>query len=158
MKKYMILAVAVGMVAGGCESGATIEAESELASLRQAANTYHQAASAKDVRAVVALYDDDAIMVPPNADLVEGLEGVRGYRFGFIETPGVELEFEIMRVEISESGDIGWTLSIGEITINNPEGPPGRDVVRDFHTWKKQVDGSWKVVVDMWNSELASGE
>ena len=55
MKKYMILAVAVGMVAGGCESGATIEAESELASLRQAANTYHQAASAKDARAVVAL-------------------------------------------------------------------------------------------------------
>ncbi|GIT52402.1 MAG: hypothetical protein Ct9H300mP15_26150 [Gemmatimonadota bacterium] len=49
---------------------------------------------------------------------------------------------------------MGWTLSVGEITINNPEGPPGRDVVRDFHTWKKQEDGSWKVVVDMWNSEL----
>jgi ketosteroid isomerase-like protein len=97
-------------------------------------------------------------MVPPNADLVEKLEGVQGYRFGFLETPGVELQFEILRAEISTSGDIGWTLAIGDITINNPEGPPGRDIIRDFHTWKKQTDGSWKVVVDMWNSELPTNE
>ena len=121
-------------MAGGCGSGATIETESDLASLRLAANTYHQAASAKDRAAVVALYDENALMVPPNADLVEKLEGVQGYRFGFLETPGVELQFEILRAEISTSGDIGWTLSIGDITINNSEGPPGRDIIRDFHT------------------------
>ena len=145
-------------MAGGCGSGATIETESDLASLRLAANTYHQAASTKDRAAVVALYDENALMVPPNADLVEKLEGVQSYRFGFLETPGVELQFEILRAEISTSGDIGWTLSIGDITINNPEGPPGRDIIRDFHTWKKQTDGSWKVVVDMWNSELPINE
>ena len=145
-------------MAGGCGSGATIETESDLVSLRLAANTYHQAASTKDRAAVVALYDENALMVPPNADLVEKLEGVQGYRFGFLETPGVELQFEILRAEISTSGDIGWTLSIGDITINNPEGPPGRDIIRDFHTWKKQTDGSWKVVVDMWNSELPINE
>ena len=145
-------------MAGGCGSGATIETESDLASLRLVANTYHQAASAKDRAAVVALYDENALMVPPNADLVEKLEGVQSYRFGFLETPGVELQFEILRAEISTSGDIGWTLSIGDITINNPEGPPGRDIIRDFHTWKKQTDGSWKVVVDMWNSELPTNE
>ncbi|MGI9625592.1 MAG: YybH family protein, partial [Longimicrobiales bacterium] len=90
----------------------------------------------------------------PNAEMVEGLAGVQTYRFGFIETPGVELRFETIRAEVSESGDIGWTLSIGDITINRPQGPPGKDIVRDFHTWKKQEDGSWKVVVDMWNSGM----
>ena len=154
MKKQSILIIITAVMGGGCGSANTIEVESDLTSLRSAANTYHQAASAKDRSAVVALYDDDAIMVPPNAGLVERLDGVEGYRFGFIETPGVELEFEIVRAEISASGDMGWTLSVGEITINNPEGPPGRDIVRDFHTWKKQEDGSWKVIVDMWNSEL----
>jgi len=95
--------------------------------------------------------------VPPNADMVEGLSGVQGYRFGFIETPGVELEFEILRAEVSASGDMGWTLALGQITINREDAPPGRDIVRDFHTWKKQADGSWKVVVDMWNSGMPAG-
>ena len=158
MNKYTIFIIVGTVMAGGCGSGATIETESDLVSLRLAANTYHQAASTKDRAAVVALYDENALMVPPNADLVEKLESVQGYRFGFLETPGVELQFEILRAEISTSGDIGWTLSIGDITINNPEGPPGRDIIRDFHTWKKQADGSWKVVVDMWNSELPINE
>ena len=158
MNKYTIFIIVGTVMAGGCGSGATIETESDLVSLRLAANTYHQAASVKDRAAVVALYDENALMVPPNADLVEKLEGVQGYRFGFLETPGVELQFEILRAEISTSGDIGWTLSIGDITINNPEGPPGRDIIRDFHIWKKQTDGSWKVVVDMWNSELPINE
>ncbi len=158
MNKYTIFIIVGTVMAGGCGSGATIETESDLVSLRLAANTYHQAASTKDREAVVALYDENTVMVPPNADLVEKLEGVQGYRFGFLETPGVELQFEILRAEISTSGDIGWTLSIGDITINNPEGPPGRDIIRDFHIWKKQTDGSWKVVVDMWNSELPINE
>ncbi|MDH3271228.1 MAG: DUF3225 domain-containing protein [Gemmatimonadota bacterium] len=139
------------LVLCGCAPGAVDQA-TELSALRAAAMAYQSAASEKDAARVVAFYDDEAVMVPPDAELVEGIAGVRNYRFGFIETPGVELDFELVRAEVSASGDMGWTLSIGQITINRPEGPPGRDVVRDFHTWRKQADGSWRVVVDMWNS------
>jgi ketosteroid isomerase-like protein len=135
----------------------SVDQQAEVAALREAATAYHEAASAKRADDVVAMYDAEPMMVPPNADMVDGLEGVQDYRFGFIETPGVELSFEIIRAEVSSAGDMGWTLSLGEITINRPTGPPGRDLVRDFHTWKKQVDGSWKVVVDMWNSGMPAG-
>lgn len=47
---------------------------------------------------------------------------------------------------------MGCTLALGEITIHRPEGPPGSDRVRDSHTGKKRADGTWKVVVDVWNS------
>jgi len=153
------LCVVLVLVCAGCgpspsrvADAATLEAE-----VRAAAEVYHAAASSKDAAAVVALYDTDPLMVPPNAEMVEGLDGVQQYRFGFIETPGVALSFEIARVEVAASGDIAWTLSIGQITIDNPDGPDGRDVVRDFHTWKKQSDGSWKVVVDIWNSGIPAG-
>ena len=119
----------------------------------EAAAAYHAAASDKDAQSVVAMYDNGAMMLPPNTPLVEGIEGVRNYRFGFIETPGVELVFETIRAQVSSGGDMGWTLAIGNITINRTAGEPGRDVVRDFHVWRKQTDGSWKVVVDVWNSE-----
>ncbi len=131
---------------------------SDLAALTAAALAYQSAASAKDAVAVVGMYDQTAMMIPPNAEIVdEGLSGVETYQFGFIVTPGVELEFDLIRVEVADSGDIGWTFAIGQITINREGEPPGRDVVRDFHTWKKQPDGSWKIVVDMWNSGMPTG-
>ena len=141
------------LFASACSPNLAVRANADRTALLEAAATYHASASAKDAPAVVAMYDDDAMMIPPNAARVEGIEGIRDYRFGFIETPGVELEFETIRAQVSSGGDMGWTLAIGNITINRPDGEPGRDVVRDFHVWKKQDDGSWKVVVDMWNSE-----
>lgn len=152
MRRAVVLFLSAGLAAG-C-GGPDVDVAVELTALRAAAVEYHTAASEKDAQRVVSLYDRTAVMVPPNAALVEGIEGVREYRFGFIETPGVELSFEIVRAEVSASGDMGWTLSVGQIAINRADGPPGRDVVRDFHTWRKQTDGSWKVVADVWNSGL----
>ena len=141
----------------GVEGRPVISAEQARAELRAAAEAYQMAASAKDAETVVSMYDETAVMVPPNAPLVNGLAEVREYRFGFIETPGVELDFELIRLEVSEAGDLGWTLAIGQITINREDGPPGRDVVRDYHTWRRQADGSWKIVVDAWNSGVPVG-
>ena len=132
----------------------SIDLAAEVDALRAAATAYHDAASAKASDQVVQSYADDALMIPPNAELVEGLDEVRGYRFGFIETQGVELDFEIVRVEVSSSGDMGWTFSIGDITIHRPDGTTGQDIVRDFHTWRKHSDGTWKLVVDVWNSGM----
>jgi ketosteroid isomerase-like protein len=150
--------IALAAVAlGGCSGAAPVDSAAARETLAEAAEAYHAAAAAKSVEAVVAFYADDALMIPPNAPLVEGLGGVRGYRFGFIETPGVSLDFELVRVEVSAAGDIGWTFARGDITIERPDGPPGSDVVRDFHTWRRQADGSWKIVVDMWNSGMPAG-
>ena len=129
----------------------------DLQTLRQAAEAYQAAATAKDAEAVVGFYADDAIMIPPGADPVEGIEAVRSYRFGFIETPGVELAFELVRAELSGDGSLGWTLAIGDITIHSDEGPPGKDLVRDFHSWRKDAQGDWKIVVDFWNSGVPAG-
>lgn len=135
-----------------CAPDARTDLQAELAALRAAATAYHEAASAKDAAAVVAAYDVHALMVPPAGALVEGSEAVRNYRFGFIESPGVDLEFDLIRAEVSRSGDIGWTLAIGEITVHSPDGPPTHQTVRDLHTWTRASDGSWRVVVDIWNS------
>ena len=157
MKQHAILLALTTVIVSGCATQTAIDIDSERAALRSTADSYHQAASAKDAQSVVTFYADDAIMVPPNANRVEGIDDVRDYRFGFIETEGVELRFETVRVEVSSGGDLGWTLAIGDVTFVGPDGQPGRDRVRDFHTWKKQEDGSWKIVVDIWNSEFPAG-
>ncbi len=150
--------IAVFVLLTGCTGAVESPSHAELeASLRIAAEAYQAAASSKDAATVVSLYEDDALMIPPDAEMVEGIEGVRDYRFGFIETPGVALDFELIRVEVAASGDVGWTVGVGQITIEREGEAPGRDVVRDVHTWRRQPDGSWKVVLDVWNSGIVSG-
>ena len=163
IKRVGVATLALSLTLSSCQSDLANATEdtatkAEVESLRSAALAYQEAASAKNAAAVVDMYDETALMIPPNAEIVdEGLEGVEGYQFGFIVTPGVSLDFELIRVEVAESGDIGWTFAIGDITIQREGEEPGRDIVRDFHTWKKQADGSWKIVVDMWNSGMPSG-
>ncbi len=125
MHRHVIWTTIGIVVAAGCWSQPPIDRDAEIAALRSAAEAYHAAASAKDAQLVVTFYADDATMIPPNADRVEGIEGVRNYRFGFIDTPGVELRFEIIRVEVSSRADMGWTLAIGDVSFTRPDGQPG---------------------------------
>ena len=153
MKQGLTLAALALAAVNGCTQDPPQDLETAIAALRDAADAYHAAASTKDRDAVVAFYADDAVMMPPNARQVEGIDGVRNYRFGFIENPSVETQFETTRVDVSTGGDVGWTLAMVEVTFAGPDGEPAGDRIRDFHVWKKQADGSWKIVVDMWNSE-----
>ena len=97
MNRDGILIIIAAALLGACGSDATIETGSDLAALKLAASSYHEAATAKDREGVVAFYDRNAIMVPPNDDLVENLEGVQNYRFGFIETPYWKVEKGVVK-------------------------------------------------------------
>lgn len=156
MRQNLIVALAGAFLLNGCASD-SVDPEAEVVALREAAEAYHAAASAKRADEVVSMYGASPLMVPPDAALVEGTAAVGDYRFGFIETPGVSLEFEILRAEVSAEGDMGWTLARGDITIEKADGTIGRDEVRDFHVWRKTADGSWRVEVDIWNSGPLAG-
>jgi ketosteroid isomerase-like protein len=41
-----------------------------------------------------------------------------------------------------------------EVTVNDAKGKPVTDRGKFVEIWKKQADGTWKCVVDMWNSDL----
>lgn len=145
------LAVACVLILSAC-GPAPRPGSQDVESLREAVTAYHEAASAKDAETVVSMYDERALMVPPAGELVEGSEQVRGYRFGFIETPGVSLDFQTTEVHVSDSGDLGWSVAIGDITIEREDGGVDHDIVRDVHVWRRQADGTWKVTLDVWNS------
>ena len=150
--RYGVAAALMILSTFGCAPQLEVDLTAERAALREAMEAYHEAASTKDAQTVVSMYDNDAMMIPPNAERVEGIEGVRTYRFGFIENASVELDFEAMRIEIAPGGDMAWTLAVANASFEGPDGEPGSDRIRDFHVWKKQADGSWKVEVDIWNS------
>jgi ketosteroid isomerase-like protein len=68
--------------------------------------------------------------------------------------PGAEkytLKWEPQEGNVAASGDLGYTWGIYEIILKNVEGSATIRQGKYLNVWKKQLDGSWKVLIDMGN-------
>jgi ketosteroid isomerase-like protein len=54
---------------------------------------------------------------------------------------------------VSSAGDLGYTTGSYEVTVNDAEGNPVTSRGKVVVVWKKQPDGNWKAVLDIWNSD-----
>ncbi len=61
--------------------------------------------------------------------------------------PRVELNWQPAYADVSRAGDLGYTTGPYTLTDHSPDPGPKRYGIY-FSIWKKQIDGSWKVVVD----------
>ncbi len=59
------------------------------------------------------------------------------------------------KVEASRGGDLGYSIGTYELTTYDPTGKPVTDCSKYVAVWKKQADGNWKAVADIFNSMLA---
>jgi ketosteroid isomerase-like protein len=150
MKAPLILAGTSICLLGACAPAGVDLAEAE-ASLAEAAEAYHQAAAALDSDAVVALYTEDGAMMPPNGPDVVGLAAVREQVMGFTSLDNFQFNAGSPTVVLSAGGQMGY--SVAEIDLSwTVEGEEVTERLRDVHIWARADDGSWRLVVDVWNS------
>jgi ketosteroid isomerase-like protein len=57
-------------------------------------------------------------------------------------------------VEAPRSGDFAYDIGTYQLTMNDPQGKPNSDRGKYMVVWKKQADGKWKAVGDMFSSDL----
>lgn len=119
------------------------------------------AAGAKNVEQVASFYAENALVMPPNAPSATTKAAIRKEWETLLKTPGLTISWKPTRVEVAQSGDLASTTGTYELAINDPSSKPVKDAGKYLAVWKTQADGTWKIVLDMWNSDLpasASGE
>jgi ketosteroid isomerase-like protein len=126
------------------------------AALRKADADWSNSAKANQVDAFVAYYTDDATVLPPNSPMAASKDDIRKVIGGFLALPAINLKWQPTKVEVSKSGDVGYTMGTYEMSFNDPEGKPTSDHGKYLEVWKKQGDGSWKCAVDSFSSDLAT--
>ena len=114
-----------------------------------------KAAQANDVDGAVVNYANDADWLPPNAPIVHGKTAIRAGWAKLIGNPGFTIDWQINKLEVSRAGDIAYTIYTYQMTLDGANGKPITDQGKDMAVWKKQSDGSWKMVADTFNSDLA---
>jgi uncharacterized protein (TIGR02246 family) len=124
------------------------------AAIRAADAAGLKAAQAKDVAGATANYADDASWLPPHAPIVQGKEAIRSAWAQFLAIPGLKIEWQVTKVDVSRAGDMAYTLYKYEMTMDAPSGSPIHDQGKDMAVWAKQPDGTWKIVADTFNSDM----
>ncbi len=123
------------------------------AAVREADAQWSKTAGANDLEGTVAYYVDDAALLPPNAPIASGKQAIRAV-WASLLGPGTSISWQASKVEVARSGDLAYIRGVYQLTMKDPQGNPMPDRGKFVEVWKKQADGKWKVVADIFNSDL----
>jgi ketosteroid isomerase-like protein len=99
-----------------------------------------------------------ALTLPPNTPIVTGKEAMRAHQSEAFSRPGFAISWQTTKVEVSRSGDLAYSYGPLQTTVDDAEGNPVTDKGKWVTVWKKQPDGTWKVVIDILNSDGPAAE
>lgn len=128
--------------------------EAAEGAIRAADASFEKAGEARDLAQFVSFYAADATVFPPNGPMITTPEGIKKSFGEMLALPGFGLSWQATKAEASASGDLGYTQGTYRLTANGPDGKPMEDRGKYVTVWKKEAGGSWKVVADIFNSDL----
>jgi len=106
----------------------------------------------KDWAAYVrAYYTEDAVVLPPNGPAVQGWASMEPFFASF--PPMSDFRPEI--IEVEGRGDLAYVRGAYSMMLTPPGAPePIKDTGKYIEIWRKRADGSWRVIRDIFNSDL----
>jgi ketosteroid isomerase-like protein len=122
--------------------------------VRAADMAWAQAFSRKDLAGYLAFVDSTASIQQPNAPTITGTAAIRALIEGFYALPNLSGTWQPTRVEASRSGDLAYSTGTYKLTFNDPSGKPVTERGKYVEIWRHQADGSWRMVVESFNSDL----
>ena len=155
---FLLIALSLLLLAG-CQQATTTSADTrsaDEATLKNLDAEWSKSAGARDVEKTASYYSDDAIVLPPNMPTINGRPGARSMWQGMFSVPGFGGGWKASKVEVARSGDLAYVTGTYELSETDAKGKPMTDKGKYLEVWKKQADGTWKCVIDMFNSDLPS--
>ncbi|WP_135505903.1 YybH family protein [Roseovarius aestuariivivens] len=145
MKHHHIAYVVLS--AGLMAPAALADTASEIAA-RSA--TFEAAFNSGDAAGVAAHYTEDAVILAPDTDRIDGREAIAGLWQAFIDAGVVDLD--LVTTEIEAMGETA--NEIGAYTLKAPDGNGGMVEAAGKYIviWRRGADDQWYLDWDIWNS------
>jgi len=127
--------------------------DAEVARVKTVLAEIIAADNAPDVERIVALYEDDALLLPPAGPAIAGKAAIKErYRQGF-EKARLELTFHSEETQVAGA----WAFDRG-LTRGRNVWRDGKEPAKFEHKYlmilKRQPDGAWKIARLIWNNNL----
>jgi len=125
--------------------------KADASTLRQLEADFMKAAAERGSQGYMSYYADDAAELPNGEDMLQGKENI-AKTMGFLDDKNNHLTWAPVHADMAASGDLGYTYGTYEFQSKDKDGKPTVEHGKYASIWKKQKDGSWKVVMDIGNS------
>ncbi len=125
--------------------------------IQRAYGNWTEAEKRKDAEAAAALYDADAIVLPPRGELVRGQAAIMQYyqHLNFRPMRLIEATFTTIDLQVCGAVAVELSDSWGKAEVPNLGAVPFHR--RGSVTWRQQDDGSWKIYRQVWEDLPAVG-
>jgi ketosteroid isomerase-like protein len=143
---FAVLLLSPSTVAGKRLNGAD--------ALRATDEAWMRVFSAKDVDKSVSFCDEKGAVLAPNAPIAEGRPAIAKSFSGFFALPDLKITWHADKVDVAKSGELGYTSGTYQMTFTGPGGKTIPDKGKYVTVWKKEADGSWKVLLDIFNTDM----
>jgi ketosteroid isomerase-like protein len=151
--------VVLALLAGACaktQGSAAPPPKADMAAIQAAADSFNTAfvaaVAARDTDAVTAAYAEDAHILPAGMPRADGRDAIRKMWAEYLRMPGLVFEPKSNTLVASDAGDLVVDLGTYELKWQDAKGHEMHEVGK-YATTMKKTDGSWKIVVDTWNSD-----
>lgn len=146
----LVTALVMGVVGFGVRSSADAK-PATADTLRQLEGEFMKAAAERGAEGYMSYYAEDAVEVPNGEAAIHGKANI-AKTMGFLNDKNNQLVWMPVDADISASGDLGYTSGTYEFRSKDKDGKATVAHGKYTSIWKKQKDGSWKVVLDMGNA------
>jgi ketosteroid isomerase-like protein len=131
------------------------KAASAADAIRRLDAVFMKAAGARDAGALVkGFYAPSAVLMPPNHPAVEGSEAIRGFLQGLMDSGLASLKLETATT--ASAGDLAYGRGRYTLSMTPAGGAPVQDEGKYIVVYRRQPDGAWRAVADIFNSNQAA--
>jgi uncharacterized protein (TIGR02246 family) len=120
--------------------------------IRKLTKAFVEAYNREDAAAAVEVYADDAKVLPPNMPLVSGKPAIQAF-WKMAMDMGVHLNLEA--AELVVDGSTAYERGVATMTTQAGAAQPKTSKGKYVTVMRRQTDGSWKLILDIWNSDPA---
>jgi uncharacterized protein (TIGR02246 family) len=126
--------------------------DAEMLAVAQASTALLNAVNGSDLSAVLAQWCDDGVLMPPHHPSVHGRSEIERYFERLFRQNCFKFSFSSSRVKVA--GDIALErVEYFASSWSRDGGPEVRDVGKGLHVYRRQANGTWKLAMDIWNSD-----
>jgi len=136
----------------------SVDTKAEGEKLMQLSREWSSSVATDSLEKTLSYWADDAVVMSPGDMPIKGKAAIRQMVLGTKKIPGFKISWQPLSVSVAKDGDIAYMIEQNQITIADPAGRPLTEFNKSVTIWRREPDGSWKNVVDMWNTEPHQGK
>jgi len=132
---------------------AMVDTKAEGEKIMQLSRDWSKAAQTDSIEKALSYWADDAVVMLPGQDAIKGKQAIREMVEGTKNIPGFKISWEPISAVVSKSGDMAYLIEENQVSFTDTTGKTIIEHNKSLTVWRKEADGSWKNVVDMYNAK-----